>query len=50
MMGIGTVMIAFSLFSTSVVVYSERMPNAALVELSQPGGNLEGKERSEVKS
>ncbi len=44
MMGIGAVMIAFSLVSTSVVIYSERMPNAALVELSQPGANLEGKE------
>ncbi|BBI51726.1 hypothetical protein HORIV_41470 [Vreelandella olivaria] len=44
MMGIGAVMIAFSLISTSVVVYSERMPNAALIELSQPGANLEGKE------
>ncbi|MFB9868337.1 potassium-transporting ATPase subunit KdpA [Vreelandella sulfidaeris] len=44
MMGIGAVMIAFSLISTSVVIYSERMPNAALVELSQPGANLEGKE------
>nr|WP_273422705.1 potassium-transporting ATPase subunit KdpA [Halomonas sp.] len=44
MTGIGAVMIAFSLISTSVVVYSERMPNAALVELSQPGANLEGKE------
>ena len=44
MMGIGAVMLAFSLISTSVVVSSERMPNAALVELSQPGANLEGKE------
>ncbi|WP_447928658.1 potassium-transporting ATPase subunit KdpA [Vreelandella sp. EE27] len=44
MLGIGVVMLAFSLVSTSVVVYSERMPNAALVDLSQPGANLEGKE------
>ncbi|WNL37721.1 potassium-transporting ATPase subunit KdpA [Halomonas sp. PAMB 3232] len=44
MLGVGVVMLVFSLVSTSVVVYSERMPNVALAELSQPGANLEGKE------
>ncbi|SJN14954.1 Potassium-transporting ATPase A chain [Halomonas citrativorans] len=44
MLGVGAVMVAFSLVSTSVVVYSERMPNVALTELSLPGANLEGKE------
>ncbi|MFG6667519.1 potassium-transporting ATPase subunit KdpA [Halomonas sp. HNIBRBA4712] len=48
MVGIGAVMLAFSLVSTSVVVMSERMPNAALTGLYQTDaglqGNLEGKE------
>lgn len=44
MVGIGCVMLAFSLVSTSLVVYSERMPNPAFAELAQTAGNLEGKE------
>jgi K+-transporting ATPase ATPase A chain len=44
MVGIGCVMLAFSLVSTSLVVYSERMPNPAFAELSASAGNLEGKE------
>ncbi|WLI74354.1 potassium-transporting ATPase subunit KdpA [Halomonas alkalicola] len=44
MVGIGGVMLAFSLVSTGLVVSSERMPNAAFAELSAPGGNMEGKE------
>ncbi|WP_235039652.1 potassium-transporting ATPase subunit KdpA [Vreelandella profundi] len=44
MIGIGCVMLVFSLISTSLVVYSERMPNPAFAEFTQAEGNLEGKE------
>ncbi|GHB34640.1 potassium-transporting ATPase potassium-binding subunit [Salinicola rhizosphaerae] len=45
MVGIGAVMIAFSLISTTLVVVSERMPNAALSGLAiADSPNLEGKE------
>ncbi|MDH4571393.1 potassium-transporting ATPase subunit KdpA [Salinicola acroporae] len=45
MMGIGSVMIVFSLITTSLIVASERLPNAALAGLVVEGSpNLEGKE------
>ncbi|MGM8930076.1 potassium-transporting ATPase subunit KdpA [Salinicola halophyticus] len=45
MMGIGAVMIAFSLITTTLIVVSERLPNAALAGLAVEGSpNLEGKE------
>lgn len=44
MLGIGAVMLGFSLLSTGLIVHSERAPNAAFAELAAPGGNLEGKE------
>ncbi|WP_258396516.1 potassium-transporting ATPase subunit KdpA [Onishia taeanensis] len=44
MVGIGGVMLAFSLISTGLVVASERVPNAAFAELAAPAGNMEGKE------
>ncbi|WP_110643186.1 potassium-transporting ATPase subunit KdpA [Salinicola sp. CPA57] len=45
MMGIGAVMIAFSLITTTLIVVSERQPNAALAGLAVAGSpNLEGKE------
>lgn len=45
MMGIGAVMIAFSLITTSLIVVSERLPNAALAGLVVADSpNLEGKE------
>ncbi|WFF41175.1 potassium-transporting ATPase subunit A [Salinicola endophyticus] len=45
MMGIGVVMIAFSLLTTTMIVVSERLPNAALVGLAVADSpNLEGKE------
>ncbi|GHC23059.1 potassium-transporting ATPase potassium-binding subunit [Kushneria pakistanensis] len=45
MAGIGGVMLAFSLISTSVLIASERLPNAAFEGLAAVGSaNLEGKE------
>ncbi|OHV13103.1 potassium-transporting ATPase subunit KdpA [Kushneria phosphatilytica] len=45
MMGIGAVMLAFSLASTTAMIVSEKMPNAAFEGLAIAGSpNMEGKE------
>ncbi len=44
LLGIGGVMLALSLSSTTLVMFSERLPNAALHGLALAGPNLEGKE------
>ncbi|WIX32816.1 potassium-transporting ATPase subunit KdpA [Salinicola sp. JS01] len=44
LLGIGGVMLALSLASTTLVMFSERLPNAALHGLALAGPNLEGKE------
>lgn len=45
MMGIGAVMLVFSLLSSSTTILSERMPNAAFEGLAVAGSpNMEGKE------
>ncbi|KFF50408.1 potassium ABC transporter ATPase [Gammaproteobacteria bacterium MFB021] len=44
LLGIGGVMLVLSLSSTTLVMFSERLPNTALHGLALAGPNLEGKE------